>query len=256
MTLPLPEPLGAIREQGLVAVIAPESLEVKTDAAQLQAARAATPAELAAQGFQPEVPAGSALAAAFSFVTRPVNIVQTITERPRRTAVVVSTVAHIKEDVVQVATTLQYQIQFAGTDTFRIAVPAAVSDRLQVQGDGIKERRKADQTSEDGTVEWTIVLHSEAIGSCTFTALYDQKITIPEQGTQWELQPIQTLGVDRQTGEIAIQKDRASGDRSHTLRAGRNRPARVGAAERVTHAASDLSLLPGSRATGAGDHQA
>ncbi len=209
VALPLPEPLGAIREQGLVAVVAPESLEVKTDAAQLQAARAATPAELAARGFEPEVPAGSTLAAAFSFVARPVNIVQTITERPRRMAVVVGTVAQIKEDVVQVATTLQYQIQFAGTDTFRFAVPAAVSDRLQVQGDGIKERRKGDQTSEDGTVEWTIVLHSEALGSCTFTALYDQKITIPEQGTQWELQPIQTLDVDRQTGEIAVQKDRA-----------------------------------------------
>ena len=39
--------------------------------------------------------------------------------------------------------------------------------------------------------------------------MYDQKITIPDAGTQWELQPIQTLGVDRQTGEIAIQKDRA-----------------------------------------------
>jgi len=209
VTLPLPEPLNAIREQGLVAVIAPESLEVKTDAAQLQAARAATPAELGARGFQPEVPAGSALAAAFSFVTRPAKIAQTITERPRRTSAVLSTVAHIKEDVVQVATTLQYQIEFAGADTFRIAVPAAVSERLQIQGDGIKERRKADQAGDNGTVEWTIVLHSEALGSCTFTALYDQKISISEQGTQWELQPIQALGVDRQTGEIAVQKDRA-----------------------------------------------
>ncbi|MHB8952965.1 MAG: hypothetical protein ACYC4U_08275 [Pirellulaceae bacterium] len=209
VSLPLPEPLGAIREQGLVAVIAPESLEVKTDMVQLQAARAATPAELAARGFQSEVPAGSALAAAFSFVTRPVQIVQTITERPRRTAVVVSTLVHVKEDVVQVATTLQYQIEFAGTDTFRIVVPAEASERLQVQGDGIKERRRADRTNEDGSVEWTIVLHSEALGSCTFTAIYDQRISISEQGTPWEFQPIRTLGVDRQTGEIAIQKDRA-----------------------------------------------
>ena len=97
------------------------------------------------RGFRPEVPEGSTLAAAFSFVTRPVEIVQTITERPRRTAVVVGTVANVKEDVVQVTTTFRYQIQFAGTDTFRLAVPANVSDRLRVEGDGIKERRKSGQ---------------------------------------------------------------------------------------------------------------
>ncbi|MHC4398544.1 MAG: hypothetical protein ACYTG0_02580, partial [Planctomycetota bacterium] len=209
LALPLPEPLNATREQGLVAVIAPESLEVKTDSAQLQAARAATPAELAAKGFRPEAPEGSTLAAAFSFVRRPVSIVQTISERPRRTFVVVGTVANVKEDVVQVTTTFHYQIQFAGTDTFRMAVPAVVSDRLQVEGDGIKERRKAEQASDDGTVEWTIVLHSEALGDRTFTATYDQEISIPNQGTQFELQPIQVLDADREAGEIAIQKDRA-----------------------------------------------
>ncbi len=209
LALPLIEPLGATREQGLVAVIAPESLEVKTDASQLRAARAATPAELASKGFQPEVPEGSALAAAFSFVTRPVEIVQTITERPRRTEVVVGTAAHVKEDVVQVTATLGYQIQFAGTDTFRIAVPAEVSDRLQVEGEGIKERRRADEPNDDGTVEWTVVLHSEAVGERTFTAIYDRQLTIPEGGTQFELTPIRALDVDREAGEIAIQKDRA-----------------------------------------------
>ena len=209
LALPLLEPLNATRERGLVAVIAPESLEVKTDLAQLQAARTATPAELAALGFRPEVPEGSTLAAAFSFVTRPVSIVQTITERPRRTFVFVGTVANVKEDVVQVTTTFRYQIQFAGTDTFRMAVPAVVSDRLQIEGDGIKERRKAEQASVDGMVEWTIVLHSEAIGDRMFTATYDQKISIDDQGTQFELQPIQVLDVDREAGEIAIQKGRA-----------------------------------------------
>ena len=124
VTIPLPRPLNVAREQALVAVMAPESLEVKTDLTQLEGARAATPAELAAEEFQPEIPEGSALAAAFSFVTRPARIVQTITERPRRTSVAVGTVANVKEDMVQVTTALHYQVQFAGTDTFRISVPA------------------------------------------------------------------------------------------------------------------------------------
>jgi len=209
LSLPLVEPLNATREEGLVAVIAPESLEVKTDAAQLRAARAATPAELAAKGFQAQAPAGSALAAAFSFVTRPVGIVQTITERPRRMLAVVGTVANVKEDVVQVSTTFRYQIQFAGADTFRIAAPAAVSDRLQIDGDGIKERRKSPTAAKDGTIEWTIVLHSETLGQRTFTATYDQKLSLSDRGTQFELRPIRVLDADRETGEIAILKDRA-----------------------------------------------
>ncbi|NLY02790.1 MAG: hypothetical protein GXY83_42600 [Rhodopirellula sp.] len=209
LALPLLEPLNATREQGLVAVIARESLEVKTDASQLEAARSATPEELASRGFQPQPPAGSTLAAAFSFVTRPVRIVQAITERPRRMLVLVGTVAHVKEDVVQVVTSLDYQIQFAGTDTFRLAVPAAASDRLQIEGDGIKERRKAGEASDDGTVEWTIVLHSEALGRVALTATYDEKISIPERGTQFELKPIRALDADRETGEIAVHKDRA-----------------------------------------------
>jgi hypothetical protein len=209
VALPLLEPVNVTREQGLVAVLAPESLEVKTDAARLQGARAATPAELTALGFQPQTPAGSTLAAAFSFVSRPVSIVQTITERPRRTLVAVGTVATVKEDVLQVTTNFRYQIQFAGTDTFRLAVPAAVSDRLQIEGDGIKERRKAQQPTDDGLVEWIVVLHSETLGDRTFTATYDRKIAIPDQGTQIELEPIRALDADRETGEIAIHKDRA-----------------------------------------------
>ena len=209
LLLPLLEPIGATREEGLVAVIAPESLEVKTETGRLRAARAATPAELTAQGFQPPLAAGSTLAAAFAFVARPVSIVQTIAERPRRTLAAVTTVATVKEDVVQVATVFRYQIQFAGTDSFRIAVPAEVSDRAQVEGEGIKERRKAEAAAADGTVEWTIVLHSEALGPRTFTVSYDQRISIPEDGVRFELQPIKALDADRETGELAIHKDRA-----------------------------------------------
>ncbi len=180
LALPLLEPLGVTREEGLVAVIAPESLDVKTDAARLHAARAATPAELTAKGFRPEPPEGSALAAAFSFVTRPVSIVQSVAERPRQIFAFVCTAANVKEDVVQVSTAFRYQIQFAGADTFRLAVPAAASDRLQIEGEGIKEKRKSPQAAKDGTIEWTIVLHSEALGQRTFTATYDRKLSTAE----------------------------------------------------------------------------
>ncbi|MEN6450964.1 MAG: hypothetical protein ABFC96_10770, partial [Thermoguttaceae bacterium] len=209
LSLPLIEPVGVTREEALVAVIAPESLEVKTDAGRLHGARAATPAELAAKGFQPQTPGGSTLAAAFSFLTRPVTIVQTVARRPRQLFAFVGTAANVREDVVQVATTFRYQIQFAGTDTFRIAAPAAIADRLQIDGEGIKERRRSPQPGKDGMVEWTIVLHGEAFGRRTFTATYDRKLSASASGDELRLQPIRALDVDRETGEIAIHKDRA-----------------------------------------------
>ncbi len=120
-----------------------------------------------------------------------------------------STVANVKEDIVQVATQFQYEIQYAGTDTFQLAVPSNISDRLHVDGEGIKERRRADTARGDGTIEWTIVLHAEVIGVYSFVASYDSPISVPEQGTELELQPLQALDVDRESGEFAIQKDRA-----------------------------------------------
>jgi hypothetical protein len=209
LALPLLEPLNVTREEGLVAVMAPESLEVKTDAAQLHSARAATPAELSARDFQPQVLPGSALAAAFSLTARPAGIVQTVAQRPRRMLAAVATVANVKEDVVQVSTTLRYQIQFAGMDAFRIAVPGPASDRLQIDGEGIKERRKSPRAAGDGTIEWTIVLHSEALGPRVFTATYDQQISTGDRGASFELLPIRVLDADRETGEIAVHKDRA-----------------------------------------------
>ncbi len=207
--LPLIEPLGVLREQGLVAVIALDSLEVNSDPKKLEAARPATPAELAARGFNPQPPQGSSLAAAFAFARRPVKIGLATRERPRRVLATVATTTSVKEDIVSVTTHVAYNIQFAGADTFRIAVPAAVADRVQIEGDGIKERRKADKPEDDRSVVWTVVLHSEALGGRAFTITYDQKITVPEKGVTHEVQPVRVLDVDRETGEIAVLKDRA-----------------------------------------------
>jgi hypothetical protein len=207
LELPLIEPIGVPREQGLVAVIAPDSIEVNSDPTKLESARAATPAELAARGFTPQPPAGSTVAASFAFTRRPVKIGLATRERPRRVFASVSTVASVKEDIFSVTTKINYDIQYAGLDTFRFAVPASAKPEITV--DGKKEHRKADDPEEDGSVVWTVVLHSEALGSRTVTVTYDEKITVPEKGVSQLVQPIRVLDVDRETGEIAILKDRS-----------------------------------------------
>ena len=207
LELPLIEPVSVPREQGLVAVIAPDSIEVNSDPTKLESARAATPAELAARGFNPQPPQGSTVAAAFAFTRRPVKIGLATRERPRRVLASVSTVASVKEDIVSVTTKISYDIQYAGTDTFRFAAPATA--KLEITGDGIKEKRKADAPEEDGSVIWTVVLHSEALGSRGLTVTYDDKISVPEKGVSRLVQPIRLLDVDRETGEIAVLKDRS-----------------------------------------------
>ncbi len=209
LELPLIEPMNVPREQGLVAVIAPESLEVNSDPTKLEAARPATPAELTARGFQPQPPKVSTVAAAFAFSRRPVKIGLATRERPRRVLGTVATSVSVKEDIVSVTTQINYDIQYAGSDTFRFAVPAAVADKLQITGDGIKEKRKADEPAEDGSVTWTVVLHTEALGSRSLTVTYDEKISVPEKGVSQAIHPVRLLDVDRDTGEMAIVKDRS-----------------------------------------------
>ena len=181
LTLPLLEPMGISREQGLIAVIAPDSIEVNSDPAKLEGARPATPAELATRGFQPQSVKGSTLAAAFAFTSRPVQIGLATRERPRRVLAQVFTVASVKEDLITVNTDIRYDIQYAGTDTFRLAVPAVFADRVQISGEGIKEKRKAEEPESDGTIIWTVVLHSEAIGGRTLNLSYDAHISVPDK---------------------------------------------------------------------------
>jgi hypothetical protein len=208
LELPLIEPIGVPREQGLVAVIAPDAIEVNSDPTKLESARASTLAELAARGFSPQAPSGSTVAAAFAFARRPVKIELATRERPRRVLATVTTVASVKEDMVSVNTTIHYDIQFAGTDTLRFAVPAGV-DKPQIEGDGIKEKRKADEPEEDGSTVWTVLLHAEALGQRSLTITYDDKISVPEDGVTQLVRPVRLLDVDRETGEMAILKDRA-----------------------------------------------
>jgi hypothetical protein len=208
LELPFIEPIGVPREQGLVAVIAPESIEVNSDPTKLESARAATPAELAARGFNPQPAKGSTIAASFAFARRPVKIELATRQRPRRILGTVTTIASVKEDLVSVTTTLNYDIQFAGLDSLRFAVPEEV-DKPQIEGDGIKEKRKAAEPAEDGSTVWTVVFHSEALGQRNISVTYDEKISVPEKGVTKSIRPIRLLDMDRETGEVSILKDRS-----------------------------------------------
>lgn len=175
MVMPLLEPLNVERETGQVSIFAAEAIEVLTD-------------EKLIRGVQPErnadtnapFGAGAKLASAWSFTRRPVEIPVKTTRRSTRLKASVATTIQAKPETADVRTTLTYHVQFAGLDTFLIAVPEAVGDSVQIRSvteagvPAIKEKKKADK-AVDGWLTWTVILPREAIGDVPFEITYDLK---------------------------------------------------------------------------------
>ena len=229
LTLPLLEPLYVERETGQVTIFAAPAIEVLTD-------------EKAIKGVQPErnadpnppFVAGGTLASAWSFTRRPVEIPVKTTRRPTRMTASVATLLNAKPETADVRTTVTYHVQFAGLDTFQIAVPEALADVVQIrtaQGatvPAIKEKKKAEKAVE-GWVTWTIILQREAIGDVPFEITYDLKpaeAADKKAGStlswQQELTPVKAVGLpgDGESkagkvelsdvyGEVTVQKDKA-----------------------------------------------
>ncbi len=229
LTLPLLEPLNVERETGQATIFAAPAIEVLTD-------------EKGIKGVQPErnadpnppFVAGGTLASAWSFTRRPVEIPVKTTRRPTRLTASVATSLNAKPETADVRTTVTYHVQFAGLDTFQIAVPEALADAVQIrtaQGatvPAIKEKKKAEK-AVDGWVTWTIILQREAMGDVPFEITYDLK---PAEGDekknnatlswQQELKPVRAAGLpgDGESkagkvelsdvyGEITVTKDKA-----------------------------------------------
>lgn len=224
--LPLLEPLGVgesplARETGTVFVYAPESLDVITDVAAVQAAQ---PARVDAAQVE-QVP-NARLASAWTFNRRPIVIPIRIERRPTRLTAATATTITVRQDLAEVVTLLNYKIAYAGLDTFRFAVPEAVAARTQVElaggsGATIKQQSKAEM-AEDGWVVWTVVLQREVVGDVSLRVRYD---TAPAQtekgGATLSVAPVRVLEVPAPvegqpaivpasiSGEIVVHKDRA-----------------------------------------------
>ncbi len=230
LTLPLLEPLNVEREKGQVTIFAAPAIEVSTD-------------EKAIKGVQPErnadpnppFVAGGTLASAWSFTRRPVEIPVKTTRRSTRLTASVATILNAKPEAADVRTMLTYHVQFAGLDTFLVAVPEAIADSVQIRTapgatmPAIKEKKKAEK-AVDGLVIWTVILQRETVDDVPFEITYDLKPAATDDDKKaaatmsWQqaLSPVRALGLpgDGESkagkvelkdvyGEITVQKDKA-----------------------------------------------
>lgn len=222
LSLPIPEPVGVEREEARVQLVAEDALEVATDQ---DAVEGAQPMPLTGIG----AAQGKRVAAAWTFNRRPVEIPISTTRRPTRLTASVGTTATVKEEIVEVKTQLTYDVQYAGIDTFRFAVPES-AEKIQVtslesgSAPSIKQKLPAEE-AEDGWITWTVTMQRDVVGRHRFQVTWDLKPQADDNAegadtTSTTIETLRVLGLTEDEvdtpvelsdvlGEIAVQKDRA-----------------------------------------------
>ena len=132
--------------------------------------------------------------------------------KPRVSAEVFALV-DVREALTRHSWIINYHVDFAGVDDFRIEVPKAIADDIQIEGANIKERIKTELNDEkgqpNGKVEMRVVLQDKVLGDYRITFFHDgvrgeQKAGVVQPVA---LQEVKALNVFRETGQIAVIKD-------------------------------------------------
>lgn len=220
-SLPILEPQKIEVEKGAVQVYASDAIEVITDTDKLISA---LPDPKPTAENLPNV----RLVSSWSYNRRPVDIPVRTLRKPTRLTAIVGTKVDVKQGQILVTTNLNYVSEFAGIDTYRFAVPEAISSKLQItsKSDGTAPaiKQKSAATAVDGWVTWTVVMQRDVVGSQVFEVTYDQPL---EKGADAResvaveairvLDPYEKdanstrpeISIARIIGEITVTKDRA-----------------------------------------------
>lgn len=213
-TLPLVELLNVDRELGTIFVFARESIDVITN-------------ETGLAGVQPfAAPPGmqngdARLTSAWSFTRRPVTIPVKTVRKPVRLSADVATAIKVQPQIVEVETIVAFLAEYAGLDTFKVMVPEAVSERIQIEAvdSGVAIRQKTPAAAENGWVTWTIVMQREVIGTLRLKFTYDIRDAVAggQAAAPVSVRVIRPSGataignvdvaLSRTSGQIAISKD-------------------------------------------------
>ncbi len=190
LELPTLTPEGVERETGVVTAYAPEFLDVITVDEKLVGL---FPSRDAAVEQLPRL----RHIASWNFTrppsTRPpIALFVRTAPRPAQIAATVGTTVHVEPEIVKQNAVITFDIQNAGIDTLRVAVPEAVSNdvrfRILSPGHTIQQRDKAAQ-AEDGWVTWTLVLQDETTGTVQLGVDWDVTLAKEPAGERGGVSP-------------------------------------------------------------------
>ncbi|MDF1742070.1 MAG: hypothetical protein P1V19_00155 [Gimesia sp.] len=171
INVPLLEPTNIERETGQIAVFAPESMELIINNPDVIGAQPATNTKRSQAS-------NMSLASLWDYNRRPVTIPVQIRIKPTRLVADVATSVDVKEQIAEVTTRVNYQVQYAGIDTFRFAVPEAIADLIQVRllsaapAPSIKQKSRSEK-AVDGWVIWTVTTQRNVQGPYSIEVRYD-----------------------------------------------------------------------------------
>lgn len=176
MELPTIASEGVERETGLVTVYAPEFLDVITVDEKFTGLFPARDAAVEALPRLRHI-------ASWNFTRRPIALFVRTSPRPAQIAASVGTTVRVEPEIVKQNAIITFDIQNAGIDTLRVAVPEAVANDVRFRtvspGHTIQQRDKAAQ-AENGWITWTLVLQDEATGAVQLSVDWDVKLAQPE----------------------------------------------------------------------------
>ncbi|MCA9027579.1 MAG: hypothetical protein KDA86_20385 [Planctomycetaceae bacterium] len=171
LTLPVPEPLNVDRETGTVRLFADDSVEVATDEESLESARPAPAPPHLTRG-------GARLRAAWQYTNRPVVIPITMTRKPTRLSSSVATSIDVQPTRTRVTTLVDFNVEYAGQDTFRFTVPEEAVETLQIEAVALSPtsptlKQQTPGDAADGWVPYTLVMQRDVLGQQRFRVTYD-----------------------------------------------------------------------------------
>ena len=208
MELPILTPAGVERETGVLTAYAPEFLDVITVDEKLVGL---FPSRDAAVEQLPRL----RNIASWNFTRRPIALFVRTAPRPAQIAATVGTTVHVEPEIVKQNAVVTFDIQNAGIDTLRVAVPEAVSNdvrfRILSPGHTIQQRDKAPQ-AEDGWVTWTLVLQDETTGTVQLGVDWDVTLAKEPAGERGGVSP--PVRPAAGTPEAALAADTAAAQSS------------------------------------------
>ncbi len=227
--LPQIEPVGIRQEEGRMIAYTIEAIELAANEDQVKNAQ-----PIPVNGI-PYNFSDTQVRAAWKFQTRPVEIPVRIIRRPTRLSAQTYSTIQVQPSGIQVTAYLDFLVQYAGIDQFRIAVPKEFSDQIEIEiadKNSVPIQQKSPQASDEESqwVIWNIQTQRPVTGRQRFKMTYDislntgdtdeaeeeeksaaelsESLLIPKP-LGWERGAEDRIDLTRSTGEIVIQTDPA-----------------------------------------------
>ena len=169
---------GSERNTGVIDVLATTDLEVVTDVQQVVSARSRPSTELSfPRDFSPEfrkLLARSQRVSSWQYQQQPVTIPLSLKVRPARLSASLANQVQIREELIELSTTINYFVEYAQLDTFRFKVPQTYAEKVQIElvapkDTAIKQKTSSEPDAENW-VTWTVVLQRPVMGNVSLLA--------------------------------------------------------------------------------------